>query len=123
MKTGVLSNSEGTRRLHQAASRIKYAPKCAACMFAKQKVRTPPGRKIAKVTGSEISVDHFICSTKGRLFTSRGKTAPEDMYGEVAFLWTTHPITFMLNSKNLGLVTPLLLQKSRLKIMLEIQES
>ena len=69
-------------------------PKCAACAFAKQKVRSSPGRKIIKVSdvegnfkknnlfpGQEVSVDHFVCSTKGRLFKSRGKTAEENMYG------------------------------------------
>ena len=30
--------------------------------------------------GQAISVDHFVCSTKGRLFKSRGKTDPKDMY-------------------------------------------
>ena len=35
MRTGVLSHSEGTRRLHRAAANLSTAPKCAACTFAK----------------------------------------------------------------------------------------
>jgi hypothetical protein len=30
--------------------------------------------------GQTISVDHFACTAKGRLFTSAGKTKPDDMY-------------------------------------------
>jgi hypothetical protein len=30
--------------------------------------------------GQQISVDHFVCSTKGRLFTSRGKTSDSEMF-------------------------------------------
>jgi hypothetical protein len=30
--------------------------------------------------GQPVSVDHFICSTKGRLFSGSGKTEPNDMY-------------------------------------------
>ena len=32
------------------------------------------------VPGQQIAMDHFICSTKGRLFTSRGKTADSEMF-------------------------------------------
>jgi hypothetical protein len=31
--------------------------------------------------GQQVCIDHFICKNKGRLFTSRGKTVPTDMYG------------------------------------------
>ena len=30
--------------------------------------------------GQEVSVDHFLCSTMGRLFSSRGKTKKSEMY-------------------------------------------
>ena len=30
--------------------------------------------------GKRVSVDHFVCSTKGRLFTSHGKTSESEMY-------------------------------------------
>ena len=37
-------------------------------------------RKNNLLPGQEVSVDHFICSQKGRLFTSRGRTADKDMF-------------------------------------------
>ena len=93
MRSGILAHSEGMRRLHKAASSLKNAPKCAACAFAKQRVRSSPGRKITTIhdvagklrentafPGKEVSVDHFICSCKGRLFTSKGKSTDSDMY-------------------------------------------
>ena len=93
MRTGVLAHSEHTRRLHAAASRISPMPKCAACQFGKQVRRSPPGSTSTKVKdeadvlragnllpGQKVSADHFVCSTKGRLFESRGKTKDDDMY-------------------------------------------
>ena len=87
-RSGVLSHTEATRRLHTAACKIKHPPKCAACQFGKQTCRPAKGTKTTAVRdrsgvlrqdnllpGQCISVDHFICSTKGRLFTSRGKTS------------------------------------------------
>ena len=93
-RSGVLSNSESTRRLHTAASKIIHPPKCAACQFGKQACRPAKGKRTTAVQdragvlrqenllpGQCVSVDHFVCSTKGRLFTSRGKTsALERMY-------------------------------------------
>ena len=93
MRSGVLSHSEATRRLHAQACKLKQAPCCAACQYGKQKVVTSPG-KVSKVIknragvlrqdnlypGQETSVDHFICSTKGRLFTSRGRTKDSNLY-------------------------------------------
>ena len=85
------------RRLHSAASKCvnppKSPPKCAACLFGKQTQR-PTGatlvqavrdregalRKEDLLAGQKISADHFICSTKGRLFGSKGKTKEDDMY-------------------------------------------
>ena len=92
MKTGVLAHSEQTRRLHRIACRL--APvKCAACQYAKQKARSAPGSttKIQAdrrgalsqghlLPGQEVCVDHFVCSNKGRLFTSRGATKDSNMY-------------------------------------------
>ena len=93
MRSGILAHFEGMRRLHKAASSLNHAPKCAACTFAKQRVRSSPGRKISGIQdvagtlrannifpGKEVSVDHFICSCKGRLFTSKGKSKDSDMY-------------------------------------------
>ena len=86
MRTGVLSHTEATRHLHTAAAKIKSPPKCAACMFAKQTVRSAPGITSHVVKdragvlragnlhpGAEVSVDHFISSLKGRLFKGYDK--------------------------------------------------
>jgi hypothetical protein len=32
------------------------------------------------IPGQRIFIDHFVCSTKGRLFTSRGKPDDSDLY-------------------------------------------
>ncbi len=91
MKTGVLATSPGMRRLHERASVLRPAPKCAACQFGKQVRRTTRGKRTSAVPsgkiannilypGQEVSVDHFVCSTKGRLWTSRGQTSDKDMY-------------------------------------------
>ena len=66
---------------------------CAACQFVKQCHRSTPGKKQSTVQdqvgstkkefhlpGQGVAVDHFYCSTKGRLFTSRGKEADKDMF-------------------------------------------
>ena len=92
MKTGVLAHSEQTRRLHRIACRLGPV-KCAACQYAKQKARSAPGSttKIQAdrrgalsqgnlLPGQEVCVDHFVCSNKGRLFTSRGATTDANMY-------------------------------------------
>ena len=86
MRTGVLSHTEGTRSLHTAASKITQVPKCAACLFGKQTIRSAPGKKTVVVRdragalragnlfpGSEVSVDHFVSSVRGRLFTGYNK--------------------------------------------------
>ena len=93
LRTGVLARSEGTRRLHTSASKLTSPPLCAACQYGKQTRRPAPGVRQSQikdtanvltrdklVPGQETSVDHFVCGTKGRLFTSRGKTDPSQMY-------------------------------------------
>ena len=82
MRTGVLSNTTASRNLHTAAAKLKTMPKCAACLFGKQTVRPSPGstsrivqdragilRSGNLLPGAEVSIDHFISSVKGRLFT------------------------------------------------------
>ena len=82
MRSGVLAGSESTRSLHVSASKMVQAPRCAACLFAKQTVLPTKGVKHQAVKdtagilkrdnllpGKEVSVDHFVCSTKGRLFS------------------------------------------------------
>ena len=90
-RTGALASSDSARRLHRSASNIP-TPKCAACLYAKQHARSAPGSKTVAVIdrgvlckdnllpGQEISVDHFICSQKGCLFTSRGKESDKDQF-------------------------------------------
>jgi hypothetical protein len=93
MRSGTLAHSESTRHLHTAACKLTELPKCAACQFGKQKRRPTPGKTSTIVRdragvlrqdhlapGQRVSVDHFVCSTKGRLFGSRGKTNPNTMY-------------------------------------------
>ena len=93
MRSGVLSNAESKRRLHTQCCKLKECPRCAACLFAKQSVRPSGARRTTIVQdsadalsrecllpGQRISIDHFVCSTKGRLFSSRGRTAESDLY-------------------------------------------
>ena len=93
MKTGALSHTSSTRTLHTAASKISTPPKCAACLFGKQVARSSPGKTTTVVKdragvlrdgnllpGAEISVDHFISSVKGRLFTGYDKGSDDSRY-------------------------------------------
>jgi hypothetical protein len=93
MRSGILAHSEATRHLHTAACKLTELPKCAACQFGKQKRRPTPGKKSSVVRdregvlrqdhlspGQQSSVNHFVCSTKGRLFGSRSKTSQDTMY-------------------------------------------
>ena len=94
MRTGVLATSEATRRLHAAASKLTNLHLCSACQFGKQCRRPEPGKTTTTVVrerdgalkdrcllpGQTVSVDHFVCSTKGRLFTSQGRSKDADMY-------------------------------------------
>ena len=93
-RTGVLSNTEAARRQVKAVlANVRTVPKCAGCMFGKQRKLPTPGTKSQLISskrgvtkqnnlnaGDEASLDHFYCSVKGRLFNSRGKTKEEDMY-------------------------------------------
>jgi hypothetical protein len=94
LRTGVLTQTEASRRLHAAACKVANHPKCAACQYGKQHRRPIPGTTPTSVIrdrahalktdnlhpGQRVSVDHFVCSTKGRLITSAGKTKSDDMY-------------------------------------------
>jgi hypothetical protein len=93
MRSGVLATSQAMRRLHTAASKINPPPKCVACQYSKQTCRPTPGKRASVVRdrdgvlkegdlfpGQTISVDHFVCHNRGRLFTSRGKTSEDSMY-------------------------------------------
>ena len=93
MRTGILASSQAQKGLHAAACKIVTPPKCAACQFGKQTCRPAPGQTVQAVRdranilkadhllpGQRTSVDHFICSTKGRLFSSKGKEKDDDKY-------------------------------------------
>ena len=93
MRSGVLSCSQASRALHTAACKITNPPRCAACQFGKQTCRPAPGQTTQAVRdrtnvlktdhllpGQRTSVDHFVCSTKGRLFSSKGKEKDDDKY-------------------------------------------
>ena len=89
---GILATA-AKKGLHHTASKIRPNPKCAACQFGKQAARPTPGRttNIVKdrqgvidaeqlLPGQRVSVDHFICSTRGRTFESRGRGSQHSMY-------------------------------------------
>ena len=93
MRTGVLATSEATRRLHATASKLTNLPLCSACQFGKQRRRPEPGKSTTVVREHDgalkdqrllprqtVPVDHFVCFTKGRLFTSQGRSKEADMY-------------------------------------------
>jgi len=93
MRTGVLAHSEGARRRQTTASKLTDLPLCAACQFGKQRRRTPPGirrlvvkdsdgalKKDKLFPGQMISVDHFVCSTRGRLTSTYGKEDSKSQY-------------------------------------------
>ena len=95
IKTGAIATTKTQAMLHKRAASCEIQGiRCAACVFAKARRRPLPGHhkttpdvenagNIAKgklLPGAAVAVDHFICSTKGRLFGSAGKTAPSSMY-------------------------------------------
>jgi hypothetical protein len=97
IRQGQLATTQEQKVMHIAASKCDL-PKCAACEFAKAKKRTLPGQHAQVVNietqdgtkhdkvfpGDQIAMDHFICSTKGRLFGSAGKTVDSSMYSGAA---------------------------------------
>jgi transposase InsO family protein len=92
-RQNILSTTERSRRLQQAASKLTSGPLCTACQYAKQRRKTAPGSikrtdklnmgalKIEKMfPGQMVSVDHFMSSTKGRLLHTYGKEADEEKF-------------------------------------------
>jgi GAG-pre-integrase domain len=91
LRSGALATSKGAKLKHKAAGSCPH-PKCASCMYGKQKRSRTPGsvsqkdksdgnlKKDDLFPGQRVSGDHFICSTEGRLYDSRGKTSKEKMY-------------------------------------------
>ena len=93
MRTGVLTNTEATKSLHTSTCKPTTYPLCAACQFGTQRQRPSPGKRSSVVKdvqgnlnkdklfpGQCIAVNYYVCSTRGRGFTSRGKTKDTDMY-------------------------------------------
>jgi hypothetical protein len=94
IRTGVLSKTEASRKLHMSVCKLSTYPKCAACVYGKQHQRTLPGKTASSVVkdrenalksnnllpGQRVSVDHFVCTTRGRLLNSAGKSKQDDMY-------------------------------------------
>jgi hypothetical protein len=94
MRSGILAKSQQARHLHATIGKLKTQPKCAACQFAKAKrpltTQNKTHAKVANSTaslkkntllpGQEVSINHFICWTLGRLYTRFGKTDNASLY-------------------------------------------
>ncbi|KAI2489082.1 hypothetical protein MHU86_25511 [Fragilaria crotonensis] len=93
LRSGVVSKTEESRRLQTAACRLTSFPNAPPANMANNidvqflarrlRLLSKIERTLLKQTilpGQRISVDHFICSTRGRLLTSAGKTKLDDMY-------------------------------------------
>ena len=93
MRTGVLGSTVANRRIQAAACIFQHNTKFASCLCSKQTARPMAGKitsvikdragvlkKDNLVSGQEVSVDHFICSSKGRLFTGYDKGNDSSRY-------------------------------------------
>jgi hypothetical protein len=93
LQSGALAFSEPSRRLQTSAAKLHSCPMCAACQYGKQRRSAAPGRTINTVRerqgalkqddlypGQKVSVDHFICSTRGRLKHTFGKEDTRQQY-------------------------------------------
>ena len=114
--TGTLAHSDAMKNLHRRASKCDR-PKCASCEFGKGKRRPTPGKletvdrtndgaltKGKLLPGQAVSVDHFICSTKGRLYTSAGKSNDSQMYSGGA-LFVDHASKAVFVNMQIGMTT------------------
>ncbi|MCE2996032.1 MAG: hypothetical protein LW863_10560, partial [Flammeovirgaceae bacterium] len=119
MQSGVLAHTESARRLQTSAAKLTSCPMCAACQFGKQRRKPTPG-KVTKVIrerrdalrqddifpGQKVSVDHFVCSTRGRLAHTFGKEDPKLQYSGGAmfvdhasgFIFVKHQVTLDTHS-------------------------
>jgi len=110
LKSGALGHS---KVIHQA-SKCEH-PKCASCMYGKNSrrptqtdVTAPKPERVGSIKhedlfpGQRVSVDHFVCSQKGRLYSSKGKSAEKDMYSggclfvdhASGYIFVEHQISF-----------------------------
>ena len=86
------SNALGNGRLQTSAANCPH-PKCSSCQYGKAK-RRPTGATETKpifekegvlkkedlFPGQRVSIDHFICTKKGRLYESKGQSKETEMY-------------------------------------------
>ena len=109
-------------QLHTAACKIIHPPKCATCQFRKQKQHPSPGKESSVIKdhdgvlkkdhllpGQCVSVDHFVCNTKGRLYMSQGKTSPNNMY-DGGCIYFDHALGFIHCEHQVNLTTHEMLQ-------------
>ena len=108
MRSGILGKSQRSKLLHTQVGKLVSPPRCAACQYAKAKRRSVPSQrthsKIQPVSGGlkkdqlfpgqEVSVDHFVCSTLGRLYTGYGKSSESSMYKGGA-IFVDHTTSFV----------------------------
>jgi hypothetical protein len=93
MRSGSLGSSEAARRLQASSVRLRHHVMCTSCQYAKQRQRSTPSqtvrpvrdqvdalRRDTVVPGQRISVDHFICNTKGRRENTRGREVDSSKY-------------------------------------------
>ena len=86
------SGALGRTRLQTSASNCPH-PKCSSCQYGKAKRRStetdvsqpiPVKQGVLKkedlFPGQRVSIDHFVCSTKGRLYESHGQTKETEKY-------------------------------------------
>jgi hypothetical protein len=118
MRTGVLSTSQNQRAMHASSAKIRNPPKCAACQFGKQTtapVKTKPTATGAPVAdkppvlkegklfpGQTVSVDHFVCSTKGVSLTSRGGAQAAKLSGGCIFVDNASGLTHVEHQEHLN---------------------
>jgi hypothetical protein len=127
MRSGILAKSHQVRSLHTAIGKLTTPPKCAAWLFVKarrrsvskqqvhSKVRDTPGglKKNTLLPGQEVSVNHFICSTLGRLYTGYRKTEDSRLdLREGVYSSTTHLAGFTLNTNRILPLTKPLVQRN-----------
>ena len=92
-RQGYLGNTERTRRLQSAASKLESGPMCTACQYAKQRRKTSPGstkrmdlslqgqlKADRLFPGQQVSVDHFHSKPHGRLLNTYGKESTDRKY-------------------------------------------
>ena len=97
LQLGALATPQSQKAIQISSSKCAI-PICAACQFGKGQRKPLPGKvkqsHDAETTGNtkkdklfasdSVALDHFVCSQKGRLFGSAGKTADLSMYSGAA---------------------------------------